>query len=172
MDGSRRLRLRRYGPGDLERLRRLLTDPATMAHWPAPLTTEQARAWLERALAAYTMPGYGRFAIELNDGTYVGDAGILRAEIDGVVENDLGYIIDHRYWRRGYGLEAARLCVACGRSRGLRRIVANMAADNVGSVRVAELLGFQLQRRFVNPRNRNKETLLYASEATAQSSRP
>ncbi len=160
-----RLRLRRYTDDDANLLVALLGDPVTMHHWPEPLTTEQARAWHQRALDAYATPGLGRFAIELSDGTYIGDAGIVRAQILDQAENDLGYIIDQAFWRRGYGLEAARACFDHGRAHGQRRIVANMAADNSGSVRVAQRLGFTLEQRFRNPRNRNKETLLYAWNA-------
>ena len=160
-----RLRLRRYTAQDAHLLIALLGDPVTMQHWPEPLTTEQARAWHQRALDAYATPGLGRLAVELPDGTYIGDAGIVRAQILERVENDLGYIIDHAFWRSGYGLEAARGCFEHGRGNGQRRIVANMAADNLGSVRIAQQLGFKLERRFRNPRNRDKETLLYAWNA-------
>jgi ribosomal-protein-alanine N-acetyltransferase len=159
-----RLRLRRYAPADLAALTRLLGDPGTMRHWPQPLTANASRAWLERALTAYAVPGYGRCAVELHDGTYIGDAGVVRGAVNGRDENDLGYIIDERFWGRGYGLEAAEACVSHARQHGIGRIVANMAADNVASIRVAERLGFALERRFANPRNRGKETLLFVSE--------
>jgi RimJ/RimL family protein N-acetyltransferase len=158
-----RLRLRCYVEDDLARLEKLLAEPLTMQHWPQPLTSAESRAWLDRALSAYRTPGYGRFAVELDDGTYIGDAGVVRAVIDGRDENDLGYIIDHRYWRRGYGLEAAAACITHARSCGIGRIVANMAADNAGSVAVARRLGLRLERSFNNPRNRDKPTLLFVS---------
>jgi [ribosomal protein S5]-alanine N-acetyltransferase len=160
-----RLRLRRYSVADADLLIGLLTDPVTMHHWPEPLTSEQARAWHQRALDAYSTPGIGRLAVEFHDGTYIGDAGIVRAQILERTENDLGYIVGHTFWRSGYGLEAARACFEHGRVHGQRRIVANMAADNLGSVRVAQRLGFTLESRFHNPRNRDKETLLYAWNA-------
>jgi RimJ/RimL family protein N-acetyltransferase len=162
---TRRLRLRRYTEDDFKILVALLTDPITMQHWPEPLTIEQVRVWQRRAIEAYPKPGLGRFAVELVDGSYVGDAGILDAQILGHAENDLGYIIAQPHWRLGYGLEAARACVEYGRGQGLRRIVANMAHDNLGSIRVAQRLGFTLETRFENPRNRNKETLLFAWSA-------
>ncbi len=164
---SAHLRIRRYARADLASLTALLTDPVTMQHWPATPTADDARAWLERALAADASCGHGRCAIEsIETGEYVGDAGIVEALVDGRRENDLGYIVSHRFWRRGYGLEAARACLDYGRAMGMRRIVANMATDNVGSVRVAERLGLVLEKRFVNPRNRGKETFLYAWNAT------
>jgi [ribosomal protein S5]-alanine N-acetyltransferase len=162
---TKRLRLRRYSESDAYLLINLLGDPVTMQHWPEPPTSEQARAWHQRALDAYATPGLGRMAIELLDGTYIGDAGIVRAQILDRTENDLGYIIDKAFWRSGYGFEAALACFEYGRGHGQQRIVANMAADNLGSVRVAQQLGFTLEQRFLNPRNRDKETLLYAWHA-------
>ncbi len=162
---TRRLRLRRYSESDLETVAALLSDPITMQHWPEPLTIEQARAWLVRAIEGYATPGCGRFAVELIDGTYVGDAGILVSQIMGRAENDLGYIVAHAHWRLGYGLECARACFEYSRGQGLRRIIANMAHDNAGSIRVAQRLGFTFETRFQNPRNRHKETLLFAWNA-------
>lgn len=158
-----RLALVEYEDADLPRLTQLLADPVTMAHWPAPLDAAASRAWFHRARAPYGEPGLGRFAMWCGR-DYIGDAGILRAEVNGRVENDLGYIVDHAHWGHGYGLEAARALVEEGHRRGLRRIVANMAASNVPSARVAEKLGMRLEARFRNPRNRNMETLLYVSE--------
>jgi len=158
-----RLVLAEYEAGDLSRLTRLLGDPVTMSHWPAPLDAQASAAWFERARAPYGEPGLGRFAVWLG-AEYVGDAGILRAEVNGRVENDLGYIVDHAHWGHGYGLEVARALLEEGHRCGLRRIVANMAASNAPSARVAEKLGMRLEARFRNPRNRNFETLLYVSD--------
>jgi RimJ/RimL family protein N-acetyltransferase len=158
-----RLRLAEYEASDLPRLERLLGDPITMAHWPAPLDASATRAWFDRARAAYCDPGLGRFGVWLG-ADYIGDAGILVAEVNGRREYDLGYIIDHAHWGQGYGLEAARALLAAGHRLGLARIVASMATTNVPSARVAEKLGMRLEARFANPRNRGLETLLYVSQ--------
>ena len=160
---TERLRLREYEPGDFHVLAELLSDPTTMAHWPAPLDETAARAWHERALDDYAMPPYGRLAVELKTGEYIGDAGIVRSVVDGNDENDLGYIIHHGYWRHRYGLETARALLGYGHRMGLVRVVANMASDNKPSVKVAERLGLRLERVFRNPRNRNLESRLYVS---------
>ncbi|NJN51714.1 MAG: GNAT family N-acetyltransferase [Gammaproteobacteria bacterium] len=161
---TERLRLREYASGDFFLISQLLSDPVTMTHWPAPLDEAAARNWLERALEAYADPCCGRLAVHLKTGEYIGDAGIVTATIDGRAENDLGYIIDHRYWRRGYGLEAAKALLEFGHLHGLERIVANMATDNRASVRVAERLGMRLERVFSNTGNRQLETRIYVSE--------
>lgn len=160
---TERLRLREYEPGDFYLLAALLSEVTTMTHWPAPLGDAAVRAWHERALDDYATPPYGRLAVELKTGEYVGDAGIVRNVIDGRDENDLGYIIDHRYWGRGYGLESARALLEYGHRMGLVRIVANMASDNRPSVKVAERLGMRLERVFHNSRNRDLETRVYVS---------
>jgi len=160
---TERLRLREYERGDFNALAALLSDPITMAHWPAPLDETAARAWHERALDHYGVPPYGRLAIELKTGEYIGDAGIVRSVVDGRDENDLGYIVHRRYWGRRYGLETARALLDYGHRLGLVRVVANMASDNTPSVKVAEHLGLRLERVFRNPRNRNLETRLYVS---------
>jgi len=158
-----RLSLAEYADADLSHLTLLLGDPITMAHWPAVLNAAASRAWFERARAGYAEPGFGRFAVWLG-ARYIGDAGILRADVNGRPENDLGYIIDHRHWGHGYGLEAARALLEEGHRRGLGRIVASMAVSNTASVRVAEKLGMRLEVRFLNARNRHFETLVYVSE--------
>ncbi len=119
------------------------------------------------ARTAYIAPGYGRLAVELHGGTFIGDAGMLKSEVNGVVENDLGYIIHARHWRQGYGLEAARGCLDLARDARMPRVIATMAADNIGSVRVAERLDLVLEARFDNRRNRGKQTLLFAWHARA-----
>lgn len=157
-----RLELAEYDMADLPGLAALLADPITMAEWPAPLDPSQSRAWFERARAAYAEPGLGRFAVWLGS-NYIGDAGILRTEVNGRIENDLGYIVDHAHWGHGLGLEAAKALLEEGHRCGLTRIVANMATSNAASVRVAERLGMRLETCFLNARNRGLETRVYVS---------
>jgi RimJ/RimL family protein N-acetyltransferase len=55
---------------------------------------------------------------------------------------ELGYIIDHRYRRQGYAVEAARAAVACAQAvRPGRRIYATIRPENEWSLRVAGAVG-------------------------------
>lgn len=161
-----RLRLRPWTQDDHQALQRILGDPITMQFWPAPFTPEQTRAWLARSLDQYVTPGYGRLAVTLRESeAIIGDCGVLDAEIDGAREHDLGYIIHHRYWRQGYAVEAAGACLSHAiHTLGLQRVVANMAIDHLGSIRVAERLGMRRERAFANARNRGIMTYLYVFE--------
>jgi len=147
----------------------IFSDPTTMSFWPEPLDREAVEAWVERNARSFQDTGLGRMVVrERETGQVLGDCGIVRAEIAGRTENDLGYIIHHPYWGAGLASECALACLEYGVSRlGLRRVVANMPHDHTASIRVAEKLGMTLERTFANRRNRNIRTRLYVYDAGA-----
>lgn len=163
---TERLRLRRWTVDDEDALLAILSNPRTMRFWKRPFDREQTRAWIERALASYPENGFGRWAVERKeDGTLVGDAGLLALEVNGRPEIDLGYIIHHPFWRRGYAVEvAAAVTQHALEVLGVGRVVASMAEDHIGSRRVAEKIGMKLESTFLNPRNRNLPTLVLSIE--------
>jgi len=163
---TQRLLIKPYVGTELAALFGILSDPETMAFWPAPFTEEQASNWLERNMASYGERGFGRCGVYLKkDGTMIGDCGLMRSEIDGTPENDLGYIIHASHWGKGYGYEAAKGCLefAAGPLR-MTRVCANMPWNHSGSERVAAKLGMTLEKQFSNARNRGILTYLYSIE--------
>ncbi|HWF44733.1 MAG TPA: GNAT family N-acetyltransferase [Candidatus Kapabacteria bacterium] len=159
-----RLLLREYTLADVPALHRILSHATTMRFWPRPFTEANTQGWLERAVASYATNGFGRWAVILRETSeQIGDAGLMRLEVNGKSEADLGYIILANYWRQGFGLEAARAALQFGVEKGERRIVANMAHDNIASQRVAERLGMVKELEFNNTRNRDILTYLYVS---------
>ncbi|HEX6293323.1 MAG TPA: GNAT family N-acetyltransferase [Herpetosiphonaceae bacterium] len=161
---TRRTIIRPYTEADIDRVMPIFTDPTTMVFWPQPFTADAVAAWVRRSIELFATAGIGRMLVEHREtGAPMGDCGIVQAEINGQQEYDLGYIIDHRFWRQGYGTECARACLDDGIQRlGLKRVVANMPHDHTASMRVAEKLGMQREATFHNPRNRNILTYLYA----------
>jgi [ribosomal protein S5]-alanine N-acetyltransferase len=166
---TRRTILRPYTGTETPLVLPIFSDPTTMSFWPEPLDEETVATWIERNARSFETTGLGRMMVEDREtGAIVGDCGIMRAEIDGRMENDLGYIIHHPYWGAGLATECALACLQYGVSRlGLRRVVANMPHDHVASIRVAERLGMALERTFSNSRNRDIPTHLYVYEAGA-----
>lgn len=156
--------IRPYTEYDVARVLPILSDPTTMSFWERPFGEEAVTDWVERNARSFRETGMGRMLVELRGSSEaVGDCGIVRAEVGGREENDLGYIIHHPFWGTGLGAECARACLEYGLGTlGLRRIVANMPHDHTASARVAERLGMRLERTFRNPRNRGIPTLLYA----------
>jgi RimJ/RimL family protein N-acetyltransferase len=161
--------IRPFRDTDLDTLHGILSDPVTMRFWPAPFTREQSEQWLHRNIARVAENGLGRMALILRETqALIGDCGIVRLEIDGRLENDLGYIVHHAHWGKGYTTEAAGALRDYGfETLGLTRLCANMPADHSASRRVAEKIGMQWEREFVNNRNRGIRTCLYAAEHSA-----
>jgi len=159
-----RLLIREYFASDMPLLHKILSDPETMGFWPEPFSPGQTKAWIERSLNSYKKKGFGRCAVVLREtGELIGDAGILKSEINGKTENDLGYIIHYPFWNNGYGTEAAGAILARSLdSVGLRRIVSNMAYNHHASARVAEKIGMKKELEFINRRNRGLLTFLYS----------
>lgn len=145
---TERLELRPLVPEDLDALAAMLGDPVGMAAWPAPLTFEESRAWIERNRARYEVDGFGRCAVIWREtGELVGDAGLVSTLVEETPEIELGWVVRHDRWGRGIATEAG----AAWRdfafdSLGLTRIVSMIDEANAASRRVAEKLGMSLER--------------------------
>jgi RimJ/RimL family protein N-acetyltransferase len=160
---AQRLYTRPYEVSDVDALASILGDPTTMQFWPQPFTKEQTQAWIERSIKSQAENGFARWPVFLKESNLlIGDAGYFKTEVNGQQEMDLGYIIHHPYWGNGYATEIAQALFDYGRNiLHLTRVVANMAHNHAASARVAQKIGMQLQTTFINPKNRNIDTLLY-----------
>lgn len=159
-----RLILRPPVPDDFEALHRIFSDPVTMSFWPVPFNEDDTRRWISDSLRDHEETGLGRRPVILkSSGEVIGNCGIVRLEVAGEPEYDLGYIIHHPFWGNGYASEAAGALKRHAVERlGIRRLVANMPVNHAASIRVAEKIGMRWERTFRNPRNRDIETRLYA----------
>lgn len=163
---TERVWARRYEPNDVDALHRILSDPGTMAFWPAPYTREETERWIGWALAHYAEHGIGRYPVFLN-GTdeMIADVGFFRFELDGELVWDLGYIVREPYWGHGYATEAATaVCGYAHRAMGVTGVTVHMASEHRQSRRVAEKLGARFVREFVNVRNRGVLSAWYHLE--------
>lgn len=126
---------------DLDDLAALLGDPEVMRYYPAPKTREQAQQWIDWNLRNYTEHGFGLWIIETHDDEFVGDCGLTWQEVNGVRNVEVGYHV--RAALQGWGLatEAAAACRDAAREAGVKRLTANVRADNVPSQRVARKIG-------------------------------
>ena len=155
---TKRLLLRKYTEEDIPALHKILSDPVTMSFWPKPFSEEQSLAWIARVLKSYNVHCFGRLKIILKEsGELIGDCGIVFDNtIDGIIENDLGYIIHHPHWRKGYASEAANAVVSFAMGvLGIDRICANMAFNNIASIKTAKKTGMLKEKEFYNIRNRD-----------------
>jgi len=167
---TERLELRPLAPEDLDDLASMMGDPVGMAAWPAPLTYEESRSWIERNLARYETDGFGRCAVVWRErGELVGDAGLISTVVEETPEIELGWVVRHDLWGRGVATEAG----AAWRDfafdvLGLERIVSMIDEANAPSRRVAEKLGMSLER----PALWGEDTMLMYSLSRPQGSGP
>jgi len=143
-----RLVLRELILRDIDFVAEMLAHPEVMQFWPKTYTRDEAEAWIKKHQERYACDGYGYWlAVGKTSGQPIGQAGLLRQEVDGVTETGIGYIIHRPFWRRGYATEAAEACrdYAFGKL-GKERVVVLVRPENVVSVKVANKIGFTRER--------------------------
>ncbi len=85
--------------------------------------------------------------VERSSGELVGLCSLLKKEVEGEIETDLGYFLLPAYWGRGYATEAAARVVGHAFSiLQLDSLVAIIHPENAASIAVALKLGMQLER--------------------------
>jgi RimJ/RimL family protein N-acetyltransferase len=146
-----RLLLRELSESDFGDLLAMFSDPEVMHYYPATKSADETRAWLDWNLDSYAAHGHGLWAAVLRkSGDFVGQVGLVRQEVDGSEEIELGYLLLRRHWGQGLATEAGRACLDFARDRlGCRRVVSLIDPRNEPSHRVAQRLGMQREREIV-----------------------
>ncbi len=105
---TKRLVLREYRQEDFEDLCSIITDAETMKYYVRPYDERGVQRWLDWCIGSYRDNGFGLWAMELKEsGEFIGDCGISLQKIDGEILPEIGYHINKKHWRNGYGKEAA-----------------------------------------------------------------
>ena len=140
-----RLVLRELGLDDLNFVAAMLAHPEVMKFWPRPYLRDEAEAGIIKFQDRYLTDGFDYLlAVDKASGQPIGQAGLLRQEVNGVVETGIGYIIHRPFWRQGYATEAAMACRDYAfDTLGKKRIVVLVRPENIGSQMVARKIGSQ-----------------------------
>lgn len=143
-----RLLLRPLTPEDLDGIASLFGDAEALVLWGGPLDRDGARDWIERNMARYDTHGIGRCAIVLREtGELVGDCGLIPTVVEGADVVELGWVVRRSHWGLGIATEAGAAWRDFGfEVLGLERIVSMIVEANAASRRVAEKLGFTVER--------------------------
>lgn len=146
---SERIFLRPYTQADFVALHRILSDKETMYAWGHSFSKKESQEWLDKQLAHYQQYGFGIWAImEKQSGEIIGNAGLNHTEINlkGKTQEvvEIGYLLHRDFWNKGYGSEAARMCVKYGfETLGLEEVYCLIKEDNLSSLKVAQKLAMQ-----------------------------
>jgi ribosomal-protein-alanine N-acetyltransferase len=144
-----RLRLLDRAPDDFEFLVSLYRDPTVMRYIGSGVTfsrdeVESRYAAIDRMQREQAHPRWDAFKIIVRkaDEERLGQAGILRCEVDGLPQVEIGWWLAPFAWGHGYATEAASALrdYAFGALR-LKRLTVVLNAQNTASVAVARRLG-------------------------------
>jgi RimJ/RimL family protein N-acetyltransferase len=149
---TERLVLRAYEERDFDGLHELYSD-ADVVRWLyyGPTTPEESRVKLARKIAAHTLTDETGLAVavELQDGTYVGDAGLFYMAPAEHRSIELGFSFLPAHQGNGYATEAARALVDWAFGVGFHRVYGRLEPRNTASARVFEKLGMRQEAHLV-----------------------
>lgn len=134
-----RLRLRPLGPGDAAWILRLNEDPEVLRFvHDAPFADQAAATQWIMDIPRSLPDGIGRWAIEAEDGTWVGRCSLR----NGVGGTAMGYRLLREHWGKGYATRAVRLMLelAFG-EHDVPFVISTIHPDNHASRRVIEKNG-------------------------------
>jgi Acetyltransferases, including N-acetylases of ribosomal proteins len=144
-----RLVLRELVVDDLDFVAAMLGDPEVMRYYPKPLSRVEAKGWLDRQRARYATEGHGLWlTLERETRRPVGQVGLVMQDVSEVGTTptpEVGYLLAHSAWGRGYATEAA-LAVRQHAFETLSypRVIALIRPENTRSQGVALRLGMRI----------------------------
>jgi RimJ/RimL family protein N-acetyltransferase len=149
-----RLILRELEMSDLDFVEAMLAHPEVMHFFPRCLSRSESEAWIRRQQRRYERDGHGYWlAVGRKSREPVGQAGIVRTDVEGVEESALGYLVHRPFWRRGYAAEAAAACRDHAfDTLGTSRVVTLIRPENLPSLGVARKIGMRIERRTIYAR--------------------
>ncbi len=152
---TERLKLREYTFDDFDSLYEILSDEETMRHYPKPFSEEKVRGWIQWNIDNYAEYGFGLWAVVLKETCeMIGDCGITIQNIDGELLPEIGYHIHKKYWRQGYGSEAAKLVRDWAfENTNYDCLYSYMKYTNIGSYSVAVANGMKKVKEYPDEKN-------------------
>jgi RimJ/RimL family protein N-acetyltransferase len=149
---TKRLILREFTLADADSLFRIFTDAETMRFQVVPenYSVEVERYYLGRHIEKYySVHGFGLWAVILKENNrLIGRCGLLRQPLEGGEETEVSYLIEREFWNQGFASEAASAALKLGFDKyDFQRIVAFIDQRNTASIRVAEKIGMQFERK-------------------------
>ncbi|HYJ79160.1 MAG TPA: GNAT family N-acetyltransferase [Longimicrobiaceae bacterium] len=142
---TERLLLRELTDEDHDRLYELYLDPRVnrFLGGPPPPYGRYLREVNARWPLYYRKHGFGLWGvIRKADGETIGRCGLLKQEVDGVEEVEVGYALGADYWGRGYATEAGCATRDWGfRNLGVAHLISLIMPENAASIRSAGRTG-------------------------------
>lgn len=167
-----RLRLREIVPKDLDFMASMLANPEVMRFYPKCLNRDEAQDWLDKILGKYKEDGHSFWLVMKKEiGEPIGQVGLLKQRVIERPEIEVGYMLHHNFWRRGYGSEAAwGVRDLAFRTKKIARVISLIRPENKPSRGVAHKLGFEAESTMVT--HANFDHLVYSMTKTKWEEQP
>lgn len=111
---------------------------------PFPYTVKDAEEFITAMIDADPMENFA-FAITVDDKA-IGSIGVFRQSNIHFRTAEIGYYLGEPYWGKGYGTCAVKqMCEYIFQHTDIIRLYAEPFADNIGSCRILEKCGFELE---------------------------
>ena len=147
---SQRLRYRGLTMADFDGLLPFFRSKEAMKYYRLEEEPEKmCKAWIERQVRRYENDGHGLCAlIEKASDQLVGQCGLLKQEVDGIEELEVGYGLLPAFWSQGFATEAARFFRDFAFQEQMApSIISIIDMDNVPSQKVAYKNGMQIDKK-------------------------
>lgn len=140
--------LRHYTLDDIDALAEVLCDHDNMRFFPNRFERKDAEERIQKNLRRYAEDGVGQWPLFLKPGNqFCGYCGLVRLEIDGTKEVEVGYALARHAQGQGIATEAARACMNYAfTTLGEERIISLIRPENLPSRRVAERNGMAVEK--------------------------
>ena len=110
---------------------------------------ETAKHWIRRQLTRYNENRYGLQAlVDKKTNQFIGQCGLLKQEVDGQNEIEVGYHIFKQHWGQGFAPEAAKLFIEYAFTNTLAdSVISIIDIRNIRSQIVADKNGLQREKQ-------------------------
>ncbi len=147
-----RLYTRFLTPGDIEPWMAFFADKESIQYFPWVENTtdlERSRQWIEKQFARYKENRYGLQALIRKDtDEFIGQCGLLKQDVNGTFELEVGYHIFRKFWGNGYAPEAAKAFFDYGlKNDQADSLISIIDINNLKSQRVAEKNGLVREKQ-------------------------
>jgi [ribosomal protein S5]-alanine N-acetyltransferase len=147
---TKRLEFREFKENDEKFLYDILSDEETMQYYPAPYDINGVLKSIQRSIDSYKENRFGLWGVILKEqDKFIGECGITKQDIDGVIVPEIGYHINKKFWKNGYATEVSSACLSYGFEKlKLSEIYIHTYIKNIPSIRVAEKLSMSRIKEF------------------------
>lgn len=154
---SERIYLRKMTHDDFADVAEMLQDSSVMYAWEYSFTDKEVNNWIEKNLLYYQKYSLGYFLIcDKSTNEVLGQAALMPDKIEDKDYYEIGYILKHGNWHKGYANESCKMLLDYAFDKlGLEEVIFEIRPENINSLRVAETLGAKVCGSF-NKKVRDK----------------